>query len=39
MEDLLEKHKDNSTVNSIYFPVELNRAKFLIRGRLSFNMM
>jgi hypothetical protein len=32
MEELLNQHKDNSTIQMVYFPYELSREKALLRG-------
>lgn len=33
MENLLNQHRDNSCIQMIYFPHELNREKALLKGR------
>lgn len=34
MESLLEKHKDNTAIQVIHFPHELNRKETLLKGEL-----
>ena len=36
MESLLEKHKDNSVIKTIYFPVELSRVIALLQGNILY---